>query len=377
MRLARAIDRFLEQMQLENDWTPRTLDSYYRVLVKLPDSLGDETRLADLDGRPGKEQVRTVIARRWGSTSGGRRANVISIFHSFFAWAEDEGLIDDDRVREIKRPPRRRADVYRPGPAELELGYRSAGLFERAAWSLMADRGFRASTVVALRWADVDLGREIVRTQVKGGHRDWVPLGPVCAARLRHVYQQLAPDPDDHLFTVERVEFHGPGAHRVRRDPAHAATTKALWAMVRRVCRRAGIRPLGPHALRHGFATRFLRESQRDDVALQGLLGHASRSTTQGYVDDLNLAELADALARAAHARAQASPDETTDTDEAADAAQTGEWPREGSNLRTRIRSPPLCPLSYGAVPPSVPAAEAPVRAGLSSGASAVAVAQR
>src|SRR5262249_42149685 len=30
-------------------------------------------------------------------------------------------------------------------------------------------------------------------------------------------------------------------------------------------------------------------------------------------------------------------------------------WPREGSNLRTRIRSPPLYPLSYGASPSSMP----------------------
>ena len=28
------------------------------------------------------------------------------------------------------------------------------------------------------------------------------------------------------------------------------------------------------------------------------------------------------------------------------------QWPREESNLRTRIRSPPLYPLSYGALSP-------------------------
>ena len=32
------------------------------------------------------------------------------------------------------------------------------------------------------------------------------------------------------------------------------------------------------------------------------------------------------------------------------DSSEAGEgWPRQESNLRTRIRSPPLCPLSYGA----------------------------
>src|SRR5436190_19531349 len=34
------------------------------------------------------------------------------------------------------------------------------------------------------------------------------------------------------------------------------------------------------------------------------------------------------------------------------------EWPREESNLRTRIRSPPLYPLSYGALCVSLPSGE-------------------
>jgi len=81
--------------------------------------------------------------------------------------------------------------------------------------------------------------------------------------------------------------------------------------MVRRVCERAGVRALSPHQLRHGFANRFLRESGRDVAALQPLLGHSRIDTTQLYTDEIQLDELATALARALLARdAQASPDE-------------------------------------------------------------------
>ena len=51
------------------------------------------------------------------------------------------------------------------------------------------------------------------------------------------------------------------------------------------------------HQLRHGFANRFLRESGRDFVALQALMGHSRPDTTQAYTDDVELDELADALA--------------------------------------------------------------------------------
>jgi len=45
---------------------------------------------------------------------------------------------------------------------------------------------------------------------------------------------------------------------------------------------------------------RFLRESGRDFVALQALMGHSRPDTTQQYTDEVELDELADALARAA-----------------------------------------------------------------------------
>ena len=82
---------------------------------------------------------------------------------------------------------------------------------------------------------------------------------------------------------------------------------------MQRVCRRAGIRVLSPHQLRHGFANRFRRESGRDVAALRPLLGHSRIDTTQGYTDEIEVDELAQSLARALLARnAQASPDVAT-----------------------------------------------------------------
>jgi integrase len=101
---------------------------------------------------------------------------------------------------------------------------------------------------------------------------------------------------------------------------------------------------LSPHQLRHGFANRFLRESGRDVVALQALMGHSRPDTTQQYTDEVELDELADALTRAAEARmSQASPDLTTLEDEFADELQTLRWRRRESNPRPQShRSEPL-----------------------------------
>jgi hypothetical protein len=107
--------------------------------------------------------------------------------------------------------------------------------------------------------------------------------------------------------------------------------------MVWRVCKRAGIRRLSPHQLRHWFANRFLRESDRDLGALQALMGHSRPYTTQQYFDELNLDELGEALGRAAADRhAQASPDLTTLEMEVAEELRELEWRRRESNPRPR-----------------------------------------
>ena len=307
MRVTLAIDRFLDQMAVERDWTARSIASYRSVLEVIVDELGEEVTLEDLDGRAGTEKLRRIIARRWATTSAGRRANVISIFHSFFGWAEDEELVQDDPARRIRRPPRRRADVYRPGPAELLLGYRACTLYERAPWLLAGGIGLRASTVVAVRWRHLDLARGRVNVIVKGGHRDVLPIAPDVLAELQDVYAQLAPDPDDHVFTVQRELEHGNrGRARKTRDPKKPASTKSFWLMVRRVTKRAGLRPFGPHALRHGFATNFLRDSDRDVASLRRLMVHSQLETTMGYTDELELEELEDALRRVSDRRAEA-----------------------------------------------------------------------
>jgi len=124
---------------------------------------------------------------------------------------------------------------------------------------------------------------------------------------------------------------------RRRKDPKQPASDQALMRMVWRVCKRAGVRRLSPHQLRHGFANRFLRESGRDFVALQALMGHSRPDTTQQYTDEVELDELAEALDRAAAARhAQASPEWTTLEPEVTAELQTLEWRRRESNPRPR-----------------------------------------
>ena len=92
----------------------------------------------------------------------------------------------------------------------------------------------------------------------------------------------LQPELDDHVFTTEVEQWISAFARQRRlKDLKKPASDQALMRMLWRVCKRAGVRQLSPHQLRDGFANRFLRESGRDFVALQALMGHSRPDTTQ------------------------------------------------------------------------------------------------
>jgi site-specific recombinase XerD len=137
MRVERAIDAFLDWRRLERDATPRSVDSYWRILWKLAEDY-PEIELA----RVTTEDLRKFL-NRWRAASASTRSNVISVLHSFFDWALVEDLIEVDPSAKIRRPPKRRPDVYRPSVEELRKIRDAALAHERPAIVLMEGAGLR------------------------------------------------------------------------------------------------------------------------------------------------------------------------------------------------------------------------------------------
>jgi integrase/recombinase XerC len=332
LRIERAIDAFLDWRRLERDAhrvrSTRTGESFGSSPRTTPEASLSSLATTDL---------RSFLAR-WGESSAATRSNVISVLHSFFSWAEAEDVIEADPSRKIRRPPKRKPDVYRPSLDELARVRAVALPHERPAILLMEGAGLRRSEVVGCRWADLDFVRGRVRVYRKGQHWHWLPLDPDVVTELVRSFQILQPELDEYVFAVEVEQWVSAYERRRRlKDPKRPASGQALMRMVWRVCKRADVRRLTPHQLRHGFANRFLRESDRDVVALQALMGHSRPDTTQQYTDEMELDELAEALERAASTRdAQASPDLTTLDSEITAAREELEWRRRESNPRPR-----------------------------------------
>lgn len=134
--------------------------------------------------------------------------------------------------------------------------------------------GLRLGELLALRWDDVDLvaGRIVVRRSVTGGI-----VGTPKSGRKREVplSQQALDTLREHREVTPGVLVF-PGERGAMLDKGK--TKWKLWTS----CKRAGLRRIGWHVLRHTFASHLAMRGA-PLKAIQELLGHASMEMTMRY----------------------------------------------------------------------------------------------
>ena len=174
---------------------------------------------------------------------------------------------------------------------------------DRAFIALLARTGCRISEVIELKTSEIDFKREMLtivhlkeRTKLKCPH---------CGESLgkKHLF---CPGCGNKVGEALREKIQ---KHRQRTIPIDSATLRLLdeylqwrrqfpyrgplvfpfsrqrgWQLIEKLGRRAGIRGLHPHSLRHLLATRWA-DKGLDTKKLQLLMGHADIGTTMAYVN--------------------------------------------------------------------------------------------
>ena len=142
------------------------------------------------------------------------------------------------------------------------------GVKYKAAFSVAYGAGLRVSEVAALKVADIDSKRMMLRVEQGKGHRDrYAMLSPVLLELLRDWWRIARPKA--WLF---------PG-----QDPLQPMSTRQLNRACHAAAHMAEItKRVSPHTLRHSFATHLL-EQNTDIRVIQVLLGHSKLETTALY----------------------------------------------------------------------------------------------
>lgn len=197
--------------------------------------------------------------------------NSLKILHRMLVIAKKRGLLDKLPEIEWFRPPLPEFDflTFDEAPRLIAAAHGEW----RTMITLALRTGLRRGELLALRWQDLDLpaGKLFVRQNFvlgvfgtpKSGKPREIPLSDATVAMLK--------------------------AHRHLRGPlvfcddaGRVLQLDRPWAALSRACKRAGLRCVGWHVLRHTFAS-HLAMRNAPLKAIQELLGHASVQMTMRY----------------------------------------------------------------------------------------------
>jgi len=201
----------------------------------------------------------------------GRSASTVNVYAAALRFLYGVTL---GRPEEMARIPRMRVPMHVPvvlSGTEVERLLGAIVLARhRVAAMLAYGAGLRVGEVCRLRVDDVDPKRMVLRIRgSKRGRERYVMLSPRLLSALR-AYWKVARPGAPHLFCG--------------RKPGTLLTRGAVHKAIAAAARRAGLgKCVGPHTLRHSFATHLL-EAGTDLRTLQVLLGHASIDSTSIYL---------------------------------------------------------------------------------------------
>ena len=278
-RFRQSVDGFLAYLRVECGLSANTLESYAYDLKRLETFLADKDIRdpARLDGSVLIEHLRGLRRDDLAGSSVSRHLATLRAFGKFLTFSN---YCKQDPAELLERPTIWKRLPHGMHTKQIEkllaaphLHQEKMHLRDVAVLETMYATGCRASEVGAITLTDYHEPLGVVKLNGKGNRQRIVPIGrPAMRAVRRYLDEQrpglLREDrPTDGLFLTERGE---------------PMTRFTIFAMIKKHARRAGLRDVHPHTVRHTFATHLLAGGA-DLRVVQELLGHARVTTTQIY----------------------------------------------------------------------------------------------
>ena len=272
--------RFLEYLVSECGLAANTIEAYRRDLGEFVGLLHDrDIRTTD--------RVSPLVVREYLVRLAERRLALSSIARHlvsvkmFLRYLHGMDLMTEDVAALLDTPKKWRTlpHTLRPRQVEEMLAAPQPGepfyARDRAILELLYATGLRVSELAGLRVNDVNLNVGYVRCLGKGGRERVVPIGSYAIDALREYLRGLR---------MTLMETTGPVEALFLSRTGRGMDRTNIWRLVGRYAAAAGIPgPIGPHTLRHCFASHLL-EGGADLRVVQELLGHVDVTTTQIYL---------------------------------------------------------------------------------------------
>jgi len=244
---------------------------------------GFDAQILPAFGGMALEEVTGEHVERWLAgmeRKASTRTKALVLLRGIFKRAHKVYRLTSNPASDVERPSLSRSgDIEVFSPEEVWALARAASSEQDGAIFLTAAfTGLRAGELLALRWRDVDFAGSLVRvrasyaggalTTPKSGRVRSVPLAPEVATALAKLSRREPFTGDDELVFAGAAGSFLDGSALRRRYKA--------------ALKRAELRPLRFHDLRHTFGTRMIAKA--DIRRVQEWMGHADIQTTMRYL---------------------------------------------------------------------------------------------
>src|ERR1700690_1362669 len=286
------IGKFLKYLEVERGVSVHTLRAYERDLKDFAEycrSDPNEIEMVDIRGflsnQMSEGRAKSTVARR------------LATLRSFFKYLYQEGYV---KINYAKLVPSPKASKHLPvfldvddafGLVKAPEGIGLLPVRDRAILELLYSSGLRVSEVEGLNTDDLNVREGLVKARGKGKKERIVPVGGKAIEALKSYLNERV------LFKKKKL-LTGDDSALFLNKSGERLTDRQIRRIVVKYARLTGIEgQIGPHTLRHTFATHLLIGGA-DLRVIQELLGHSSLSTTQKYTH-LDIGQLIDVYDKA------------------------------------------------------------------------------
>jgi integrase/recombinase XerC len=265
------IEQFIRYLEIENDASRHTLRAYRKDLEAFSDYVG--RKAGDIEMIDVRGFVAQQIKNGLSKTTAGRRLASVRSFLNFLC---REGYIRSNPAKLVTTPKTEKRlpnflsvdDVFSLIERPESIGFIHAR--DRAVLELLYSSGLRVSEISELNVDDINTKEGLVKVRGKGKKERILPVGAKAIDAIKsYMVEKML------LKKRDRAMFLNRSGTRL--------SDRGVRRIVVKYSRLIGINgQIGPHTLRHTFASHLL-QAGADLRVIQELLGHSSLSTTQKY----------------------------------------------------------------------------------------------
>lgn len=279
--LEQYIDEFQSYLEKERGYSKHTCTSYIHDLHRFNDFLVEYVGTSDISVESiDKQTIRHFLGKEfeegYSAKTVGRRLASVKSFYKYLIKTE---VVENNPSNYVKTPkttkplPNYIDEKMIEALMEAPPANTVAGMRDRAILELFYSTGIRLSELINITFKKIDFNGNLLKVIGKGNKERLIPFGDQAMKAMERYIAKSG-------RSLKTADKNAPLFVNSKGERISQRTVQRSVNMYLRLVTEG--EHLGPHTLRHSFATHLL-DRGADLRAVKDLLGHSSLSSTQIY----------------------------------------------------------------------------------------------